>query len=58
MTSGTPKKDDIVFTMEAPLGNAALIPDDKKIHPKPKNYIATNKRRKVHLYLYIASILI
>lgn len=30
MTSGTPKKDDIVFTMEAPLGNAALIPDDKK----------------------------
>ncbi|WP_455565899.1 restriction endonuclease subunit S [Pectobacterium jejuense] len=30
MTSGTPKKDDIVFTMEAPLGNAALITDEKK----------------------------
>ena len=30
MTSGTPKRNDIVFTMEAPLGNAALIPDDKK----------------------------
>lgn len=30
MTSGIPKRNDIVFTMEAPLGNAALIPDDKK----------------------------
>lgn len=30
MTSGEPEKDDIVFTMEAPLGNVALIPDSKK----------------------------
>ena len=30
MTSGDPKQGDIVFTMEAPLGNAALIPDDRK----------------------------
>jgi type I restriction enzyme, S subunit len=29
MTSGHAKRDDIVFTMEAPLGNAALIPDDQ-----------------------------
>jgi len=30
MTNGDTKKDDIVFTMEAPLGNVALIPDNKK----------------------------
>ncbi|MGL6623385.1 restriction endonuclease subunit S [Aeromonas veronii] len=30
MTSGHAQKDDIVFTMEAPLGNAALIPDEKR----------------------------
>lgn len=30
MTSGKPEKDDIAFTMEAPLGNVALIPDDNK----------------------------
>ena len=29
MTSGHARRDDIVFTMEAPLGNAALIPDDQ-----------------------------
>ena len=30
MTNGDAKKNDIVFTMEAPLGNVALIPDDNK----------------------------
>ncbi|MFM5787068.1 restriction endonuclease subunit S [Aeromonas veronii] len=30
MMSGPVQKDDIVFTMEAPLGNAALIPDDQR----------------------------
>ncbi|MEM8520630.1 restriction endonuclease subunit S [Flavobacterium sp. PL12] len=30
MRNGNPKKDDIVFTLEAPLGNIALIPDNKK----------------------------
>lgn len=30
MTRGDVMKDDIIFTMEAPLGNVALIPDDKK----------------------------
>ncbi|HAS8108481.1 TPA: restriction endonuclease subunit S [Vibrio vulnificus] len=30
MTKGDCSKDDIVFTMEAPLGNVALIPDDSK----------------------------
>ncbi|MGL6509446.1 restriction endonuclease subunit S [Aeromonas hydrophila] len=30
MTSGDASKDDIVFTMEAPLGNVALIPDEDK----------------------------
>lgn len=30
MTQGELEKGDILFTMEAPLGNVALIPDDKK----------------------------
>jgi type I restriction enzyme S subunit len=30
MKNGDPQKEDIVFTMEAPLGNVALIPNDKK----------------------------
>lgn len=30
MKTGIPKKNDIAFTMEAPLGNVALIPDDNK----------------------------
>ena len=30
MTTGDPEKNDIVFTLEAPLGNVALIPDDRK----------------------------
>jgi type I restriction enzyme S subunit len=30
MTQGEAKKDDILFTTEAPLGNVALIPDDRK----------------------------
>jgi type I restriction enzyme, S subunit len=30
MTQGDTKKDDILITTEAPLGNVALIPDDKK----------------------------
>lgn len=30
MTSGDTEKNDIVFTLEAPLGNVALIPDNRK----------------------------
>lgn len=30
MTQGRPSKDDILFTTEAPLGNVALIPDDRR----------------------------
>ena len=30
MTSGEPEQGDIAFTMEAPLGNVALIPDNAK----------------------------
>lgn len=30
MRNGDVRKDDIVFTMEAPLGNVAIIPDDRK----------------------------
>ena len=30
MTQGEARKDDIIFTTEAPLGNVALIPDERK----------------------------
>lgn len=30
MTNGDAKKDDLVVTLEAPLGNVALIPDDRR----------------------------
>ena len=30
MTKGDTEKGDVLFTMEAPLGNVALVPDDKK----------------------------
>lgn len=30
MTSGDTEKDDVVFTLEAPLGNVALIPNNQK----------------------------
>ena len=30
MTKGSTAKHDVLFTMEAPLGNVALVPDDKK----------------------------
>jgi len=30
MVQGNTKKNDLVFTMEAPLGNVAVIPDDRK----------------------------
>ena len=30
MTQGDVEKDDILFTTEAPLGNVALVPDDRK----------------------------
>jgi type I restriction enzyme S subunit len=33
MTQGDIAKDDILFTTEAPLGNVALVPDDRKYIP-------------------------
>lgn len=30
MTRGIPKAGDVIFTMEAPLGDAAVIPDDRR----------------------------
>ncbi|MGP2693774.1 restriction endonuclease subunit S [Serratia nevei] len=57
MTKGDCSKGDIVFTMEAPLGNVALIPDDDKyilsqrvILLKPNDLVDSN-----YLYHYISS---
>src|ERR1051326_6646218 len=42
MTNGSIMKNDIVITMEAPLGNVALIPDNKK-------YILSQRTILLHL---------
>ena len=52
MTNGDPKRDDIVVTTEAPLGNAALIPDDQKyILSQRTILLQTNQDRVINRYL-------
>lgn len=57
MNKGDTKKDDIVFTMEAPLGNVALIPDSRKyilsqrvVLLRPNDYISPR-----YLFNYLMS---
>ncbi|GGB41970.1 hypothetical protein GCM10011502_14120 [Oceanisphaera marina] len=53
MTSGEPEKGDIAFTMEAPLGNVALIPDDKKyILSQRTILLQINKERYSPLFIF------
>jgi type I restriction enzyme S subunit len=47
MCSGDPKKDDIVVTMEAPLGNVALIPDNKKYILSQRTILLQTNQEKV-----------
>lgn len=56
MTKGACAKDDIVMTLEAPLGNIALVPDDRKyilsqrvVLLKPNKAILPGR----YLYLYL-----
>lgn len=46
MKNGDVEKDDIVFTMEAPLGNAALIPDSKKYILSQRTILLQLKRER------------
>lgn len=53
MTSGDVEKDDIVFTTEAPLGNVALIPDDRKyILSQRTVLLKINPRQAVSRYVF------
>lgn len=52
MTNGDPNKGDIVVTMEAPLGNVAPIPDDRKyILSQRTMLLQTNQHRVSSKYL-------
>lgn len=46
MVSGESQKDDIVFTTEAPLGNAALIPNNEKYILSQRTILLKIKRDK------------
>jgi len=52
MNNGDPKKNDLVVTMEAPLGNVALIPDDQKyILSQRTVLLQTNQHKVISKYL-------
>ena len=53
MRNGDSKKDDIAFTLEAPLGNIALIPDNKKyILSQRTILLQINKSRYYPIYVF------
>lgn len=53
MNKGDLEKDDIIFTMEAPLGNVALIPDDRKyILGQRVVCFKTNKEMVINKFLF------
>lgn len=57
MVQGDTRKNDLVFTMEAPLGNVAVIPDDRKyILSQRVVLLRTNPRAKYsYLFQYLRS---
>jgi type I restriction enzyme S subunit len=48
MTKGSTAKDDILFTMEAPLGNVALVPDNRKYILSQRVVLLKADRHQVH----------
>lgn len=53
MNKGDLEKGDIIFTMEAPLGNVALIPDDRKyILSQRVVCFKTNKEMVINKFLF------
>lgn len=52
MVQGDTRKNDLVFTMEAPLGNVALIPDDRKYILSQRVVLLRANQRIKHSYLF------
>lgn len=53
MTRGDLHKNDILFTMEAPLGNVALVPDDCNIYILSQRVVALKPKTEFdNMYLY------
>ena len=52
MVHGDTKQNDLVFTMEAPLGNVAVIPDDRKYILSQRVILLRPTDRVSHSYLF------
>lgn len=52
MVQGDTRKNDLVFTMEAPLGNVALIPDDRKYILSQRVVLLRANQRIKHSYMF------
>lgn len=52
MVHGDTKRNDLVFTMEAPLGNVAVIPDDRKYILSQRVILLRPTERVSHSYLF------
>ncbi|RMJ37614.1 hypothetical protein IPC1273_25925 [Pseudomonas aeruginosa] len=52
MVHGDTKQNDLVFTMEAPLGNVAVIPDDRKYILSQRVILMRPNERASHSYLF------
>lgn len=52
MVQGDTQKNDLVFTMEAPLGNVAVIPDDRKYILSQRVVLLRTNKRVNHSFLF------
>lgn len=52
MVQGDTRKNDLVFTMEAPLGNVAVIPDDRKYILSQRVVLLRTNQRVNHRYFF------
>ncbi|MCU1134359.1 restriction endonuclease subunit S [Stenotrophomonas maltophilia] len=52
MAQGDTRKNDLVFTMEAPLGNVAVIPDDRRYILSQRVVLLRANQRVKHSYLF------
>lgn len=52
MVQGETKKNDLVFTMEAPLGNVAIVPDDRKYILSQRVILLRTNQRMDYRFLF------
>lgn len=52
MVQGDTRKNDLVFTMEAPLGNVAVIPDERKYILSQRVVLLRANKRANHSFLF------